>query len=155
LTYWAFHLQNSDLFSGFLYLYWISLSYPALHSLLQSAVYFLWIHPGVCVLFNFVDHSYNHSFEFVGISSISLSLETVIVELLTFRRTHIALFFHILFLHWDLFIWGQVIGWRFLYSLIWSIFKFMQDWVGQDWGTFAHMLRVLGLIPSTTHREKN
>jgi hypothetical protein len=69
------------------------------------------------VLFKFIDHPY--CFEFFDISSVSLSLESIIVELLTLEEACCLLFFiFLLFLHWDLCIWGQVIDCSFnqLYS---------------------------------------
>jgi hypothetical protein len=53
-------------FSVFLHLCWIPLLCPALSSLFHSPIYLYspWIHSGVCVLFNYIDYFYDHSFEF-------------------------------------------------------------------------------------------
>jgi hypothetical protein len=87
-------LKFNLIFSGFLYHYWISLSYPTLSSFFHSTVYLysLWAHLAIIfiffefiqvlihVFFNFIDHSYHCSFEFIHFIIIPF-----IVELLVFR----------------------------------------------------------------------
>jgi hypothetical protein len=84
LTYWAFHFQNFSLIFFWNFYFFIKFLFYILHCLhyfTQLFICVLWI----CSVFKFVvfhliDYFYNHSFEFLGLSSTSL----LIVELLTF-----------------------------------------------------------------------
>jgi hypothetical protein len=50
----------------------------------SSSLSVFWVNSGICVLFNFSDHSYNNLKKFLEISSTSLSL-VFAIELLRFR----------------------------------------------------------------------
>jgi hypothetical protein len=65
-SHWVFHFQNfAFIFFRIAMSLWNLLIYFALSSLFHLAVYFYYhvIHSDI-VLFNFIEHSYNHSFEF-------------------------------------------------------------------------------------------
>jgi hypothetical protein len=66
------------------------------------------------ILFNFINHSYNYSFKFIIWNFMcSPLLNSFIVEFLTFGRDLLPCFFILLvFLGWDLHVWGQVVGWK-------------------------------------------
>jgi hypothetical protein len=102
---------------GFLYLYWIHLSHPALSSFFLSAVWILWaqlviylypawIHSVACTplisSITLVIVSLNFLFD---ISSYSLLFKLFLLQLLTFERELLPCCF--LFLHCDLFISGH------------------------------------------------
>jgi hypothetical protein len=65
LGYWTFHFWNFNfIFSTFLYLYWIPLSYPTLSSLFHSAV--------ICIFFEFIQVFIHFSFILLIILTILL-----------------------------------------------------------------------------------
>jgi hypothetical protein len=105
-----------------------SFSYFASSSF-HSTIYLhaLWIHLSICILLNFIDNSYSHSFEmfvwdFVHFAIIRVHYWGVV----DFWRSRVALcffFLFLVFLHLDLHFWSKVVGWRFnhLHTFSWGI----------------------------------
>jgi hypothetical protein len=106
----------------------MSLLYPALSFLFQliSYILFYFIQVFIWILLNFVDYSYNHSFKSFGISLISSSFESIIVELVAFEGVMCLIFSYLLCFYIGICTEEAKslgAGCNHLYSFSWSILR--------------------------------
>jgi hypothetical protein len=102
-----------NFFPEFLYLYWIPFSYPTL-SYFFSCLFLSSFNSYMSFLISLIILIIMLLCSFSGFSYSSLFLVSGIVMLLTFGIVILPSFsILLLFLHWDLCLWGLVTGWKF------------------------------------------
>jgi hypothetical protein len=141
LTYWAFHFYNFILIfftipTSIEFFFYIPHCFPYFIKLL----FVFPLNSFMRLFLSFIDHSYNHYFEFFGIF-----LNTIIrfhyCWIIDVWKSFVSCFFILLvFLHWHLCVCGHITDWMFymLCSFSWSICNVHAGLGSDGWAIVSH-----------------